>query len=235
VQTAESKTPSEPPPEPPSKAEHKRAIGAAGATLLALAARTRRTLATTVDAVAFGPVAAQASPALAAVVVGGAARNVVLRARAVTREQSRLAFERQTGLDVNKLLKASAGADEQAAGAAARSASNAYKKALVEASDEAETIAEARKAVDIRATLDRIASDEVLTAWNEEHREAARAADRAGHTVISTWNAELDARTCERCADVDGAEVFGDEDFADGDPPLHSHCHCYVTTRFEDA
>lgn len=53
--------------------------------------------------------------------------------------------------------------------------------------------------------------------------------------MFHVWSAVLDERTCEDCANLDGATVGIDEEFEDGaECPLHPNCRCVVLTTFDE-
>lgn len=51
--------------------------------------------------------------------------------------------------------------------------------------------------------------------------------DEEGTTKV--WDAYMDA--CEICLQYDGQEIPVDDDFPEGDPPLHPNCRCSLEYR----
>ena len=48
--------------------------------------------------------------------------------------------------------------------------------------------------------------------------------------VIKQFFTNMDDRVCELCGPNDGKEVEIDEEFPNGDPPLHPQCRCWIQT-----
>lgn len=75
-----------------------------------------------------------------------------------------------------------------------------------------------------------IVTTQVMAAWNAEARRLART---SRVEIVQTWHSELDA--CQECAGLDGNTVRGDQQFDEGDPPLHAHCRCYISSSADEA
>jgi len=119
--------------------------------------------------------------------------------------------------------------DAKAIGAAWR---RAFEKSMAESPAGSTSIKElAAEALEtVRYRIDRLASFETLRAWNEETTRQNDLAHSLGYTVIETWIADLDARTCARCAAMSGETVIRPEAFTEP-PPLHGHCRCFLSTQ----
>ena len=77
-----------------------------------------------------------------------------------------------------------------------------------------------------------IARTEILRASNEGRRQAWDQGVDEGFidpdTTLKEWSTELDGRECEICAPLDGTQVKFNEEFPEGDPPIHPNCRCDV-------
>lgn len=120
--------------------------------------------------------------------------------------------------------------------AAARSAAKALRRRWIDAVREArvgglssEEVARAGR-VALLDYADVLATNEALAAASDEVASMARAASDAGLTVTLTWSAELDARTCERCEELDNEERMLPDEFDDL-PPLHPRCRCHILSE----
>lgn len=84
------------------------------------------------------------------------------------------------------------------------------------------------KTIDNR--LKTIAISESSGAYNEEHRLAvAERAEQLG--LVEVWDASLDMRVCDVCADMDGTEAI-DGEFPQGLVPGNVHAKCRCTSHF---
>lgn len=91
---------------------------------------------------------------------------------------------------------------------------------------------QATAAVDNR--LRQIAAFEAVRAFEEERRDAAeQISEESGRVMAKRWDASLDSLTCTTCEGLDGREAELDEEFPDGDPPLHPNCRCSIEYRFD--
>jgi len=82
--------------------------------------------------------------------------------------------------------------------------------------------------------LRQIAAFEAVRAFEEERRDAAeQISEESGKVMTKRWDASLDSLTCTTCEGLDGREVELDEEFPDGDPPLHPNCRCSIEYRFD--
>lgn len=91
---------------------------------------------------------------------------------------------------------------------------------------------QATAAIDNR--LRQIAAFEAVRTFEEERRDAAeQIADASEQVMAKRWDASLDSLTCDTCAGLDGREAELDEEFPDGDPPLHPNCRCSIEYRFD--
>jgi hypothetical protein len=78
--------------------------------------------------------------------------------------------------------------------------------------------------------LIQLAVTENSNAYNLEHRNAViDLADHAG--LVEVWDAELDKRTCDTCASLDGSEALNGE-FEGGLVPGNVHTNCRCTSHF---
>ena len=76
--------------------------------------------------------------------------------------------------------------------------------------------------------IDRIAAWEVMHAWNDEHRRNADALPQ--YKFIERWCAILDPYLCKRCRSMNGKRTDAYGTFAEGWPPLHGDCRCFIVT-----
>ena len=83
---------------------------------------------------------------------------------------------------------------------------------------------------------ERVVRTEVMHGYNLQHAQAIDALNRdrieAGDTpLLKRWDASLDSRLCQMCANLDRRAVPADEPFAPGipHPPAHPNCRCVVT------
>lgn len=80
-----------------------------------------------------------------------------------------------------------------------------------------------------RYRTETIARTEVLKASNEGRKEAWQQGVEEGFIGadwVKRWSTEFDARTCDRCAPLNGETVPVLDNFPWGDPPLHPNCRC---------
>jgi SPP1 gp7 family putative phage head morphogenesis protein len=71
-----------------------------------------------------------------------------------------------------------------------------------------------------------------IRAANSGQREIWRQAREQGlipDEQQRQWIASGDANTCPICAALDGTTVGVDEEFDEGDPPIHPQCRCTTT------
>jgi len=77
-----------------------------------------------------------------------------------------------------------------------------------------------------------IARTEILRASNEGRRQAWDQGVNEGFidpdTTLKEWSTELDGLECPICAPLDGTQVKFNEEFPEGDPPIHPNCRCDV-------
>lgn len=76
----------------------------------------------------------------------------------------------------------------------------------------------------------RVISTETWTAGNEQLGRMQREAGRVDASLVRVWVAEMDRRTCDRCALRDGRTVAAALSF-DSEPPLHPLCRCTTELR----
>ncbi|HEY2516965.1 MAG TPA: phage minor head protein [Polyangiaceae bacterium] len=69
---------------------------------------------------------------------------------------------------------------------------------------------------------------ENASAFNAGIGDVAAAAAEIGVILSREWVADVDERTCKVCEALDQLVVEGDDEFPEGDPPLHVRCRCYV-------
>lgn len=243
------------PPDPPSPAEHRRAVIAAGAALLLLEGATRRAmnvaLATSIK------IQALHGPVLGLSVVATAQAITIAKARSAARAKAALSFEAQTSLDGVPITSGEIAADARRAQQAAKELADRFAKLARDAKraqiDEAERHAaehgkddgpyrsappprakaepERVAARELEPSLDRTASTEVADAWNEEWRRTVDHYVARGLSFVHEWNAEADA--CEKCHGLHGEIVHDDDRFSEGDPPIHPRCRCRIDTYVE--
>jgi len=61
----------------------------------------------------------------------------------------------------------------------------------------------------------------------ELKKTKARSTMMIPHTIfVREWSADMDRRTCPRCAQLNGAIAMPFESFPEGDPPVHGNCRC---------
>lgn len=164
-----------------------------------------------------------------------AARNA-----AVIRLRAELAAA-GVGVEAGRLVVPSRGLDVDSAHAesAAASLAAAWQASAIAATARMQDGGNPYRAVDkTRAStihrINRTATNEVASAYNDEHGRALKeAADRdpelaaalEANRVVRVWDAVLDRRTCEECDMRDGRII----DAGDEDPPLHVGCRCITT------
>lgn len=82
--------------------------------------------------------------------------------------------------------------------------------------------------IEAHAKIDRIAAWEVMQAWNDEHRRNADALPQ--FKFVERWCAILDPYLCKRCRAMNGKRTDANGTFAEGWPPLHGDCRCFIVT-----
>jgi hypothetical protein len=90
---------------------------------------------------------------------------------------------------------------------------------------------QAKAAIDNR--LRQIAAFEAIRTFEEARRDTAEQIAAEKGPITRRWDATLDSTTCTSCQGFDGQEVELDEEFAEGDPPLHPNCRCSIEYRFD--
>ena len=219
---------------PPTKAEHRKAVIAAGAAMALLEGAARHAMNAALGAAVSlsGAHVEDAAPAL----IRLAQASAIERARKAARAKAATAFERQTGLSVE--LPATSAADLASAKRAAKALGERFTlhleaaraervKQRLDAEGGKATALERRSdrkvATDaLESDIDRTAATEVADAWNHETRRIVDHWTAQGVDMVTAWNAEADA--CDKCHDLHGLEIEADEDFPEGDPPLHPRC-----------
>ncbi len=170
------------------------------------------------------------SPAQASHLIERTTVDAITKARRDAAARSARAFERQTGLDAEP--EGLGPLEEDEAHTAAVSAAKGLEKGFREkvsahlAEGIATNVAFTMAARSLTSSIERTATTEVMTSWNGEARRLARIVKA---DVLQTWHAELDA--CDGCAALDGKQVRNDEQFEEGDPPLHPRCRCYIESE----
>ena len=82
----------------------------------------------------------------------------------------------------------------------------------------------------VQNRLRQIATTESVRAFEEERREALdELGDEMPEGTTKVWDALMDA--CEVCSQYDGREIALDDEFPEGDPPLHPNCRCSLEYR----
>lgn len=84
---------------------------------------------------------------------------------------------------------------------------------------------------EVLPALARIASFEVVRAWNDEHRRNAEALPN--FSFRQKWIAILDPKLCKACKRMSGTYADARGEFAEGWPPLHGDCRCFIDTEIE--
>lgn len=82
-----------------------------------------------------------------------------------------------------------------------------------------------------RYRTETIARTEILRASNEGRRQAWQQGIDEGFInpqQEKEWSVNIDDRTCDICAPLDGERVLVTADFPWGDPPIHPNCRCTV-------
>ena len=100
----------------------------------------------------------------------------------------------------------------------------------------AATTPELRKQAEVVAEnrLRLIATNETVRIFEEERREFAEEyAEETGKRGTKRWDAVADANLCEECESLAGTEISLDDEFPEGDPPLHPNCRCSVEYIFD--
>jgi hypothetical protein len=225
-------------------ADEDEAVEAAGAALVALERRARAHLRATLKSSIPVIVAAGVGVAHATLIVQRSQQNAIMMLRSRARAASADAFEAQTALATSAVTPAVAYEDALAASRASKALAARWAKEVAEA--EAEALKAAAEeggpyrmpahvdlydeaTGDTLAALDRTATTETVSAWNDEWvRQGREYADDPDVTLVHEWNAALDA--CPRCWALNGTTVRDDETFVDGDPPLHPMCRCRLNT-----
>lgn len=83
----------------------------------------------------------------------------------------------------------------------------------------------------LESRADAIARTEIMDALNEGQNAAWLQAQEDGvltEGATKEWITTPDELTCEYCAPMDGKTVPIDEEFKEGDPPLHPNCRCTI-------
>lgn len=244
-------------PTPPTKAEHRRAIIAAGAAMLLVERASRRSMGLALGAAIR--LSARRGPEVTTALVVASQAKAIARARKVARERASLAFRAQTSLARIQASTSAEAFDLRRAEAAARALGDRFgglveraRAAKAQAVEPGTTYrylgrdltpdevrrytskrsAESLAAEDLAPALDRTASTEVPAAWNDEWRRTARYYSERGVPLVHEWNAEADA--CEKCFVLHGEIVHDDEQFPEGDPPIHPRCRCRIDTHVEN-
>jgi hypothetical protein len=71
---------------------------------------------------------------------------------------------------------------------------------------------------------------------SEEIAELARRKRDQLGTLTRRWKTRprcTDSGVCEQCEQYDKVEVEENQDFPEGDPPLHPHCCCEIQIVFK--
>lgn len=218
--------------DPPPEDERRRRAAEALAALLLLAGKNSASLRQRASLVVRGARAEGLSLAGASRRLASATTSGLDEARSRAAAASRRAFEAQTGLGAplpGKVVPGPFSTEQTGAGVAERWAKATQKDAARLGVDPmARSAAGVRRAA---SDLERAAVTETHQAYEAENRRLAQVARERGHRLVRAWNATLDRRTCPGCAGLDGLEVGEDEEFPDGDPPLHARCRCVVEYR----
>jgi hypothetical protein len=233
--------------DPPTKAEHRKAVIAAGLMFYTLERAAQLSLAAVASvAASLGRANAHDTAALIAL----AETSAIVRVRKSARAKSAASFEAQAGLS-RAALKDPIALDTARARKAATSLGNQFSELVTKARAErvasrlkneedegragqgplripgVPTATERREERKIATThlessIDRTAATEVADAWNHETRRMVDHWTARGVDIVTVWNAEADA--CDKCHALHGLEIEADEDFPEGDPPLHPRC-----------
>lgn len=230
--------------DPPTKAEHRKAVIAAGSAMALLEGSLRQAMNAALGA-AVALSTSRLEDSLPAMIQATESK-VITKARLISRARAGMAFERQTGLP-KSALKDPIALDSARARKAASSLGNQFSELVTKAraervasrlkNEEAEgragqgpfrtpgvpTATERREERKIATThlessIDRTAATEVADAWNHETRRMVDHWTARGVDIVTVWNAEADA--CDKCHALHGLEIEADEDFPEGDPPF---------------
>lgn len=113
-----------------------------------------------------------------------------------------------------------------------------YRRGLIEAKRtpaQVENLTERYAAKQLRFRANLIATHESNLAANQGQREAWNQSADAGfldrNSTRRVWIASSDA--CPDCEPLDGLEVGFDDEFDDGDPPIHVACRCSTGLSFD--
>jgi hypothetical protein len=138
-----------------------------------------------------------------------------------------------TPFEQGKQIRSIVGLTERQANAVAN-----YRAGLIDAGRkpaQAESLTERYSAKQLRFRANLIATNESNTAANRGQRAAWNQSAEAGFidrvTTRRVWIASSDA--CPECEPLDGEEVAFDDEFDEGDPPIHVGCRCSVGLAFE--
>jgi SPP1 gp7 family putative phage head morphogenesis protein len=87
----------------------------------------------------------------------------------------------------------------------------------------------------VKHRAETIARTESARASVKGQREIWKQAQEQGNLDADeyerVWIVSGDSATCDDCDDLDGETVGLDEEFPDGDPPLHANCRCSVALQ----
>jgi SPP1 gp7 family putative phage head morphogenesis protein len=108
----------------------------------------------------------------------------------------------------------------------------AYSRLRSLGADNKELKKQADTAVESRLRL--IAANEAARVFEQERLRTARAVVRQKARAASKqWDATLDGATCDECSRLAGLRLPFNEEFPEGDPPLHPNCRCSIEYSFD--
>lgn len=140
-----------------------------------------------------------------------------------------------TRRDATLAIRNVIGLNDRQAGAVERMRSDLLATGTSATSIETKVEAYAGRLLRERASM--IARTEIMTAAHAGQREAwDQAADKGLIEKTETrriWIVTDDDRLCDECEPMDGVEVDFEDEFDDGDPPLHPGCRCTIGLTFD--
>jgi hypothetical protein len=217
------------------KRRRKLAIAAAGAALLALEQHALRTTAHVMSAAVDVGLALRLTETQTRRLIEQHISSSLAASRERVREASGEAFEAQTGVDAVEAAAVEEGEAldlAQAVGERWAEAAGPYRTSA-RAEVEAVTREERYRAAveETQPALKRTVVTDTYDTWHEEWRRNIDDAVDRDLSVVTEWNAEMDA--CPKCWALNGTIVHDDESFIHGDPPLHFSCRCRLDTHVQ--
>lgn len=183
---------------------------------------------------------ADASLPIAVANVRGAVAKAVLQARTSARLASQKALEAHTGERLPLSLSGAA-FDPLQSKSAADALSIQWRDEVAAIEQRSAALGRsvprnlyAKAAEEREWAAERTARTATMDAFNRESRAAAKELASRGHAVERVWCSLLELRTCAICYGLHGTVVGANEEFSEGEPPLHPDCPCFVETRIAE-